>query len=72
MGLVDLKDESTPSSAFYELPTWVGINTRPKRAQFRQETMNPLSKADTGAEDNYLELEDKGRYPNTLLLPNLV
>lgn len=28
VGLVDLKNELTPSSAFYELPVWVGINTR--------------------------------------------
>lgn len=28
MALVDLNNESTPSSAFHELPAWVGIKTR--------------------------------------------
>lgn len=28
MGLADLKNELTPSSAFYQPPAWVEINTR--------------------------------------------
>lgn len=66
--LVDLKNESTPSSAFDELLAWAGINIRSQTAQYRQEMVNPLRRPDTGVEDNH---PSKGRYPNTLLLPKL-
>lgn len=58
-GWVDLKNESTPSSAFYELPAWIGINTRSQTAQCRQEKVSHLNRDDTIAGDNYLSLKIK-------------
>lgn len=59
MGMVDLKDESTPSSAFYELPAWVGITTRSQRAQCRQKKVSHLNGDDIIAGDNYMSLKIK-------------
>lgn len=40
MVLVALKNESTPSSAFYELPAWVGSTTKSQTTQCKQEKVS--------------------------------
>ena len=51
VGPIDLKNELTPSLAFYEFPAWAGMNTRFYTAQCTQEKVSHL-RDDTVAEDN--------------------